>query len=294
MWWFEILCISITIIIITLMMYKDMNLDIERLILRHSNRGMDKLRHSLRSGYCRRAAELILTHTGTVLIGTGFPVKGQFETDGPVSAIALYKIIELLGSIPVFVCAPPLLNIMTPYYRTQYFPIEGVEESKDTAKKILKDREPSLIISIERPGVYVDGNYYNMRGDDITSKTARLDYLFTMADCPTLAFGDGGNEIGMGNVQQSLKRMSISPSVTKANELVIASVSNWGVYGVIRFLEILTAKSLFSLIDRKKIYDFLFYNGAFDGVTELVERSEDGFSWEVGEEIIKELKKVFD
>jgi hypothetical protein len=91
-------------------------------------------------------------------------------------------------------------------------------------------------------------------------------------------------------VYEALKDLPVIPSVTKADELIIASVSNWGTYGIIRFLEILSGKEYFTGIDRKGIYDFLFAHRAFDGVTEKIERSEDGFSWKVGEEIIRELQ----
>jgi len=266
--------------------------EIEQIILSRGNRGMSSLRKALEPGYCGRAAEMIRNNPGTVLIGTGFPVHGRFETDGPVGAIALYRVLENRESRPVFVCAPPLLDILSPSFRTLPFPIADQTASREQAHRILKEESPSLIVSIERAGAAEDGRYYNMRGRDITEGTARLDCLFHQAECPSLAFGDGGNEIGMGNLGESLKHLPIIPSVTRAGELVIASVSNWGVYGVIRCLEKLTGQDLFSLFDRKEIYDFLFDHGALDGVTGRTERSEDGFPWEVGEQIIRRLREA--
>ena len=38
-----------------------------------------------------------------------------------------------------------------------------------------------------------------MRGRDITPQTARVDYLFD-GGVPSVGIGDGGNEIGMGNL----------------------------------------------------------------------------------------------
>ncbi len=49
--------------------------------------------------------------------------------------------------------------------------------------------------------------------------TARLDYLFEHG-IPSVGIGDGGNEIGMGNLAE------VIPGVDR---LVLASVSNWGV-----------------------------------------------------------------
>lgn len=252
---------------------------------------MGTLKTSLAPGYCSRAAALIRDNPGTVLIATGFPVGGHFETDGPVGAIALYRVLEELGYDSRFVCAPPLLDILSPGFRVVPFPVADEKESRRRAEGILKSVNPSLILSIERAGVSADGRYYNMRGRDISRETARIDCLFHLCSCPTIAVGDGGNEIGMGNIGEALKELSIIPSVTRADELVIATVSNWGAYGIIRCLEILSGRSLFQLIDRKVLYDFLFSRGAVDGVTGRIERSEDGFSWEVGEEIIRRLEE---
>ena len=72
---------------------KHLSKKIENIILQHSDRGMDRLRKSMEPGYCRRAAQLILDNQGVVIIGTGFPVSGSFESDGPISAISLYQVL---------------------------------------------------------------------------------------------------------------------------------------------------------------------------------------------------------
>jgi hypothetical protein len=55
--------------------------DIEDNVLSHSLRGLDTVKQALPSGYGRRAAELIPANAGNVLIGTGFPVGGSFESE---------------------------------------------------------------------------------------------------------------------------------------------------------------------------------------------------------------------
>ncbi|CAB1077327.1 hypothetical protein D1AOALGA4SA_5117, partial [Olavius algarvensis Delta 1 endosymbiont] len=62
------------------------------------------MQKSLTPGYCRRAAELIRDNKGVVIIGTGFPVSGSFESDGPISAISLYRVLARLNYTPVFAC----------------------------------------------------------------------------------------------------------------------------------------------------------------------------------------------
>jgi len=263
---------------------------IEDIILQHDNRGMRQLRTALSPGYCYRAARMILDNKGTVLIGTGFPVSGSFESDGPIGAIALYRVLMELNCEPVVVCAPPISKILTRNFMTYELPLVDWEKSKPVARQALKDLEPSLIVSIERPGVTGDGCYYNMRKMDITQLTGKFDLFLQESRCPSIAFGDGGNEIGMGNVCDALATLDIIPAITTCDELVIASVSNWGVYGVIAALCRLLNKDLFQIFNPKTIADYLVDNGCVDGVTTRQESSEDGFPISVGISIIDQLR----
>ena len=265
---------------------------IEDIILQHDNRGMRQLRTALSPGYCYRAARMILDNKGTVLIGTGFPVSGSFESDGPIGAIALYRVLMELNCEPVVVCAPPISKILTRNFMTYELPLVDWEKSKPVARQALKDLEPSLIVSIERPGVTGDGCYYNMRKVDITQLTGKFDLFLQESRCPSIAFGDGGNEIGMGNVRDALATLDIIPAITTCDELVIASVSNWGVYGVIAALCRLLNKDLFQIFDPKTIADYLVDNGCVDGVTTRQESSEDGFPISVGISIIDQLRDL--
>ena len=265
---------------------------IEKIILKHGNRGMDRVHERLVPGYCQRAAQLILDHKGVVLIGTGFPVSGSFESDGPIGAIALYRVLVHLNFDPIFVCAPPISKILSRGFMTYELPLESWNTSSRTVKQALKDLRPSLIISIERPGVAEDGHYYNMHKQNISEATAKFDLFLHESDCPSIAFGDGGNEIGMGNVRDTLADMNIIPAVTTCDELVIASVSNWGVYGVIAALCYLLKQDLFALIDPEAIAGFLVQNGCVDGVTTLRETSEDGFPIQISVSMIQQLREL--
>ena len=270
----------------------DLSEKIEKIILQHGERGMDRLQRSMKPGYCRRAAKIILNNKGVVVIGTGFPVSGSFESDGPIGAIALYRVLVDLAYEPVFACAPPISKILSNGFLTYELPLAGWNESRPAIRKALKDLDPRLIISIERPGVAADGRYYNMRKKDITDATAKFDLFLLESNCPSIAFGDGGNEIGMGKVTEALANMDIIPSVTSCDELVIASVSNWGVYGVIAVLCDLLDRDLFELVDPESIANYLVANGCVDGVTNRKEASEDGFPIEVSKSIIQQLRDL--
>jgi hypothetical protein len=41
---------------------------IEKIILQHGERGMDRLQENMKPGYCRRAAQMILDNKGVVII----------------------------------------------------------------------------------------------------------------------------------------------------------------------------------------------------------------------------------
>ena len=265
---------------------------VEKIILRHGSRGMTRIRRRLKSGYCQRAARLILDNPGVVLIGTGFPVAGSFESDGPIGAIALYQVLLHLNYEPTIVCAPPISKIMSRSFETYELPIVGWNESKKAVEVALRKLKPSLVISVERAGVTERGRYYNMHGEDITRFTAKFDLFFKYGNCPTIAFGDGGNEIGMGNVYDALKAMNTVPSVTTCDELVISTVSNWGVYGVVALMSHHLQKDLFALIDPEAIASHLVENGCVDGITRRQELSEDGFPITVGVSIINKLRNL--
>ena len=167
---------------------------------------MDRVREHLKPGYCERAARLILENRGTVLIGTGFPVAGSFESDGPIGAIALYQILSHLNYQPKFVCAPPLSKILSKRFETCEIPILTWDKSKKMARQALKNLDPSLVVSVERPGVTANGLYYNMHGKDISAFTAKYDLFFNYATCPTIAFGDGGI---MGSGNNAIEQISL-------------------------------------------------------------------------------------
>jgi hypothetical protein len=266
--------------------------DIEEIILAHGTRGMDRARAALIPGYVGRAAALLLERPGRVLIGTGFPVAGSFETDGPLGAIALYQALEGLGGEPVFICAPPISKVLATAFRTCEIPIRSWDETRPLAAAALAEIRPALIVSIERPGVAADGRYYNMRGWDITEALAKLDHLFDKAPCPTIAVGDGGNEIGMGNLGAALAGLPVTPSVTRCGELVVASVSNWGVYGILAAMSRGLGQDLLGAFDPREAAAWLVARGAVDGATGAAEPTEDGFPLTVGMEIIRRLREA--
>jgi hypothetical protein len=269
-----------------------LSIEIENILVERNLRGMKTVQGALIPGYVLRAAELILPIKGRVLIGTGFPVIDTFETDGPVGAIALYQSLEALSAEPIIVCGPPLSDQLQKDYRVYSLKVGPHEGRNEEAINALNDLNPQLIISIESPGMAADGNYYNMRGEDISARAACFDTFFQNAKCPTIAIGDGGNEIGMGNIQEALKNLDIQAAATECSELVIADVSNWAALGLIAMIDFLAKSDLLATLDSMSILKYLSKRGSVDGVTRANTLTEDGLPAQHGIDLTARLRTL--
>ena len=265
---------------------------IEDLIVERDLRGMKSIQQVLPKGYYQRAAKLLFDCKGTVLIGTGFPVDETFETDGPVGAIALYDTLKHLGANPIIVCGDPLSSKISKDYNTYEISVGDVSKGRDEALKGLAEIKPDIVLSIERPGLSATGIYANMRGEDISARCACFDYFLIEADCPTIAIGDGGNEIGMGNVTEALASLSITPAMTGCDELLVADVSNWAAHGLIALLAFWSEEDLLSKIDTLEILKYISERGSVDGVTRLNTLTEDSLASEAGQQLIDQLRAI--
>lgn len=269
---------------------------IEDVVLRHSKRGMTVLRSYMSRDYCRQAARRILElEKGTILLTTGFYVAGHAETDGPLGTVVLAKALEKQGFHPV---------IITDEFCRGFFEAADLEvcyvDVEDGAEKyeaLLEKFAPTALISIERCGRNVKNDYANMRGVSIKEYTARTDWLFIQArkqGIPTFGVGDGGNEIGMGNLKEVISgKLELVPCKVKVDTLVIATVSNWGAYAIAAYIQKMTGTKVLPGFSEIKEYLSLIVNmGSVDGVTKEQTLSVDGFSLDVEKEILDGLKTL--
>ena len=270
--------------------YLALSQQIERLLIRQNLRGMATLQPHLPPGYIWRAAKWLNQCSGTVLIGTGFPVLDTFETDGPVGAIGLYQLLQKLGAMPVIVCGDPLYSALKNDYHCYQISVNQYNALPEIASAALDELKPQLVISIERPGFNAGQGYANMRGEDISSRCASFDYFVTQASCPTIGIGDGGNEIGMGNVYQQVSALNITPSVTQCDELIVADVSNWAAWGLAAMVSVLRGENLLAGANPLAILQYLSAKGSVDGVTRLNTLTEDGLAHTEGQQLIKDLE----
>ncbi|MEP5569570.1 MAG: glutamate cyclase domain-containing protein [Halioglobus sp.] len=270
----------------------ELSTKIEAALVARNLRNMKVAREALTPGYYLRAARILHNVQGNVIIGTGFPVTDTFETDGPVGAIALYDTLAKLGAEPWLACGPPLSKCLAGDYRILELSARSLADAEDEAKAKLEEINPQAIVSIERPGLSADGCYYNMRGEDITPRSAFFDPYLTNATCPTVAIGDGGNEIGMGNIREAIATLDINAAETGCDELLVADVSNWGAYGLIAFLGYWHKKDLLGALSPLEILDYLSAHGSVDGVTRENTLTEDGLEAEEGQKVIDELRAL--
>ncbi|EGM77373.1 hypothetical protein Rhein_2655 [Rheinheimera sp. A13L] len=268
---------------------------IEHMLVRQNVRGMATLLPYLKTGSYLRAARLIAKTKGLVLIGTGFPVGDSFETDGPVGAIVLYQLVEKLGARAMLACGYPLFSALKNDYACLELPVNSVDAAA-FALQALQQLEPELIISIERPGLAADGRYYNMRAVDISARCANFDVFFQQASCPTIAIGDGGNEIGMGNLYQALSQLAITPAVTGCDELLLADVSNWAAYGLLALVSAIrdaeTGEGWLLDCQPAQLLQYLVSRGCVDGVTGLASITEDSLPPEHAMQLIRDLQQL--
>lgn len=266
---------------------------IEDVILRYADRGAPDVRPYLSEHYCRKAADEILSwEKGSVFLTTGFYVDGHAETDGPPGTAVLAHALQKIGYTPVVVTDEHCQG----FFETEQIPVEYVPCSAalpDFAALVEK-YDPRGMIAIERCGKNRNHNYANMKGLCIDEYTAPIDELFLAYQgiIPSIGIGDGGNEIGMGKIAGAIKRkLALEPCVVSTDILVIATVSNWGAYGVAAALGRLVGKELLPGFDWVKGYmEKIVAMGSIDGITHKRMLTVDGKDLGTEYEILESLK----
>ncbi|MDP4266574.1 MAG: DUF4392 domain-containing protein [Bacteroidota bacterium] len=266
----------------------------EQIILKYSKRNMNILYEELKDKiYLSKIAYSIWNlERGNVLIITGFYVNGHAETDGPIGAYFLAKALKSIGFNPI---------IISDFHCERFFSFDEevntiilpIEIDVETIRDLIVQYSPVSMISIERCGRNNEGLYCNMREVDISNKTAPLDIFFMEANCLTIGIGDGGNEIGMGNLYNLIKEKlsDIEPSVIACDFLIISTTSNWGAYGLISQLSELANKDLLPVFVTVKNYlNYLIELGSVDGLSGKNEPLVDGFDIETDYSIVEQLR----
>jgi hypothetical protein len=255
----------------------------------------------MQADFCDDAARLIAGTSGPAMIVTGFYIMGAQlpETDGPPGALAIGRALQAMGRAVVYVTDKVTHSVMRGLAGDETevvdFPIADHEASKDYAAQLLARINPGVIIAIERCSLTADGAYLNMRGLDISEWNAKVDHLFS-GHPATVGIGDGGNEIGMGNLINEIPGVDSlpnNPAATKVSKLIITSVSNWGGYGLAASLSKLAGRNLLPSLEQaadllRRTVDL----GSVDGFSTEPRYEVDGFTSEENGELLGRLHQL--
>lgn len=230
---------------------------IEDIVLNHDTRGISALRGHLPANFVEEAAQQVLDRPGKALIATGFYIvyADAPETDGPPGAVAIGEALKKLGYEVAYVTdkwSKQVVETVAGDTEVIEFPVATHFESSQFANEITAAHSPSVLISIERAGLVGDGTFRNWKGEDISKFNAKIDHLFDQHP-HSVGIGDGGNEIGMGNLRHVIPgtpKLPDNPCVTTTTKLVITSTSNWGGYGLVAQLGLMTGRDLLPSVEQ--------------------------------------------
>ncbi len=246
--------------------------------------------------YARAAVAIAERPPARAMLLTGFPVGGYGETDGPPGAVSVGRtLVELGWDVVTVACQTTDAVVRT--LLEDVGPVESANEAgreaPESCEALRRKYSPDLVVAIERPGLTADGRLMTMRGEDIIGVAAALDPL--MRAPLSVAVGDGGNEIGMGALAPYLQAKGLIPgvSVTRAAHLLLAEVSNWGAYGLVAMLDLVTGRD--TLPDgptEAGWIERLVDAGAVDGMTRSNVAMVDGHSMQVNAQMLARLRDI--
>ena len=252
-------------------------------------------------------AVFILTGAG------GPPVLPHGEVDGLLGAAALARALTLsLGANVIIltearteqplaaVCRAAGLNFRSPdgdatANAVTFVPMSlEAEQCKAQAGQLLDSYSPVALIAIEKLSPNRKGIIHGSTGLSYDETHAKPQFLFEEArrrGILTAGIGDGGNEVGFGNVAEAIA--DIIPAgrhcqcpcdggniaAVTTDHLVVAAISNWGGYGVAAMIAYLRGDPSHSLISEDELERMLracVDNGAYDGAYARPLLSDDG------------------
>lgn len=200
-----------------------------------------------------------------VLITTGFIVPPWLapETDGPVGSVSLARTLNFaLNLVPIIVTERSSVEKMKRLLEVGGFNVREFEnlgnaprraavvpftldtkEAKVDAEGLIQRTNPTAMIAIEKASPNRAGVFHSGVGVDVSPLCAKVDALIELgkiSGIPTVGIGDAGNEIGMGCIEEEVRKIlptgqdcgcpchqGVASSV-QTDSLIVAGTSNWG------------------------------------------------------------------
>lgn len=260
------------------------------------------------------------------LIGTGFivPPYLRLKGDGPIGTPFLAGALAVTREAhPIVVTEPANVGALEMVMRASGlqvasleeaievphktavvpFPVSDTTAAGENAAKLLDRIAPDAVIAIEKPSRNKDDRYHNGMVVDVSDVVARLDHLLNQArerGALTVGFGDGGNEMGMGNIHDVAARTipngGTIAAVTGADILVVAASVSWGSYGVEACLVALSGKdhALHGEEMERRMLDATAMAGIIDPLTGMAEGWLDGVPPEVNYAIVSIINYMYE
>ncbi|TVR01100.1 MAG: DUF4392 domain-containing protein [Spirochaetaceae bacterium] len=256
-------------------------------------------------------AAAVLRSARSVVMTTGFciPATMTGETDGPPGAAVLAAALARRGTTVHLVtdqfsvelvraCLSVLgVNAAAPGVTVSEVPYL---DAQDWCRDLFVRVRPDVVVAVERPGAAADGRPYSMRGEVLSAVSADTDTLFTEAQrlaIPTIAVGDGGNELGMGRIRNlvlaGVPLGTLISAETVADIVVTARISNWGAYAIVALLGLPAGPPLLHTPEQEEaLLRTVADLGGVDGVSLRAEPTVDGVSLEANRDLVGLLGRI--
>ena len=268
-----------------------------------------------------------------VIIATGAgvpPWLPKGETDGPLGAASLARALDIGLNVKTIVVgeertlepikksfeAAEIMIVDKEIFKKRNhvalalpYPL-GEKNGETFAHELIKEYKPKVIITVEKHGPSASGKYHSIMGvgrsPELVANVKFLTDLAQKIDTFTIGIGDGGNEIGFGNIYEDVRRIQTYgekcqcpcgagiATVSKADILVTGAISNWGAYGISAMLSFLlkNKKVLKDETIEKRMLEACVYAGAMDGVYSNQSMYVDGTSLKTQLALVTMLRQI--
>lgn len=265
-----------------------------------------------------------------ITCATGGPPYLPFgESDGPLGGVAVANTLsQALDVVPLFVLADfhrepvvkPALAIGLPVLETEMalsrhgaagvvsFPADN-DKAAEAATRILDEYAPDAIVSVETLAPNAAGVSHSVMGVEANKGALGYHELVTQARARgiyTVGIGDGGNEIGFGRVVERVREIQDygakcqcpcgqgMATVIATDALIVASVSNWGGYGLAAMIAYLTEKpnTFHTPEDDRRMIDACSLAGGADGAFARTAFTVDGIAGHVSMSMVGMLGEI--
>ena len=268
-----------------------------------------------------------------VLVITGFrpPPTYTQETDGPLGAAALARVLSMGLQAKVLVLIDSfrdsvdamevaldslgvdyIVNCLLSNYLDFNVCIEVLPKNELLLKLItheLINLEPTLAIYVERVGPNYLGVMHSMKGIDVSNYHSSINELHNYLvrnGVPTIGIGDGGNEVGMGIIEDAVRKYvpfgnrCLCPCMggiacsLRTDVLIASAVSNWGAYALVALLAKYLRRFELVMKPHEEVVGLrnLAISGIIDGVLGTRRPSVDSIPAEVSAEVVNRICKL--